>query len=51
MKNIKKILIIMLLLVPCFVKADMSAPTIRPLEIVVVKPNGVDYYSDYQTEW
>ena len=50
MKNIKKILIIMLLLVPCFVKADMSAPTIRPLEIVVVNPNGVDYYSDYQTE-
>ena len=50
MKNIKKILIIMLLLIPCFVKADMSAPSIRPLEIVVVNPDGVDYYSDYQTE-
>ena len=43
MKNIKKILIIMLLFIPCFVKADMGAPMLREFEMVVVNPEGVDY--------
>ncbi len=43
MKKIKKLLIIMLLLIPCFVKADMGAPMLREFEVVVVNPEGVDY--------
>lgn len=50
MKNLKRLLILLILCVPCFVKADMGAPMLREFEIVVVNPNGVDYepnqYSD-----
>ena len=43
MKNLKRLLILLILCVPCFVKADMGAPMLREFEIVVVNPNGVDY--------
>lgn len=50
MKHIKKLFILLLLCVPCFVKADMGAPMLREFEIVVVNPDGVNYeplqYSD-----
>ena len=50
MKNLKKILILLILFIPIFVNADMGAPVLREFEIVVVNPNGVDYtpyqYSD-----
>ena len=50
MKNLKRLLILLILCVPCFVKADMGAPMLREFEIVVVNPDGVDYipfqYSD-----
>ena len=43
MKFIKKLLVLLIICVPCFVKADMGAPMLREFEIVVVNPNGVDY--------
>jgi len=50
MKNLKRLLILLILCVPCFVKADMGAPMLREFEMVVVNPDGVDYepfqYSD-----
>lgn len=50
MKQIKKLFILLLLCIPCFVKADMGAPMLREFEIVVVNPDGVNYeplqYSD-----
>ena len=51
MKQIKKLFILLLLCVPCFVKADMGAPMLREFEIVVVNPDGVDYEAnDYNEE-
>lgn len=44
MKRLKSLLIIVILLFPLVAKADMGAPSIRPYDIVVVDPNGVDYY-------
>lgn len=45
MKNLKYLLIC-LLLFPVIVKADMGAPEVRPYELVVIDPDGVDYYPD-----
>ena len=47
MKKIKLLLVFILLLIPCMVKADMSAPSLKPYDMVVIAPEGIDYY-DYQ---
>ena len=51
MKKIKKFLLLsLILLISVFaynVKADMGAPKLREIELVVINPDGVDYY-DYQ---
>ena len=39
-----KVLLISLLLLPCMVKADMGAPEMKPYEMVVTNPEGIDYY-------
>ena len=39
-----KMLLISLLLLPCMVKADMGAPEMKPYEMVVTNPEGIDYY-------
>ena len=44
MKKIIKYLLLTILFIPCIIKADMGAPMIRPYEMVVTNPNGIDYY-------
>ncbi|MBR1817770.1 MAG: hypothetical protein IJ772_02870 [Bacilli bacterium] len=46
MKKILKSLILLILICPLFVKADMGAPQVRQYEIVVIKEGGIDYYQD-----
>lgn len=43
MKKLKYLLFI-LLMVPCFVKADMAGPLMKPYKMVVINPAGIDYY-------
>lgn len=47
MKKIKILLVFILLLIPCMVRADMGAPMLKPYDMVVVAPDGIDYY-DYE---
>lgn len=47
MKKIKLLLLLIVMLIPCMVKADMGAPMTRPYEMVVTAEDGIDYY-DYQ---
>lgn len=48
MKKISKLLVLLLLIMPLTVMADMGAPYIEPYDLIVTDSNGVDYYSDYQ---
>lgn len=43
MKKLKYLLFI-LLFIPCMVKADMGAPELKPYEMIVTNPDGIDYY-------
>ena len=49
MKNLKKIFILLIIFISFIaintVKADMSAPELRPYEVVVTNPSGIDYYN------
>ena len=49
MKKILSIIIFVLFMFPAVVKADMGAPEIKPYEMVVIAPEGIDYY-DYNHE-
>ena len=44
MKRIKKLFVLLLLVIPFGVNADMGAPEIKPYDMVVTNPDGVDYY-------
>ena len=44
MKRIVKYLLVMILFVPFFVKADMGAPMLRMYKAEVIKESGADYY-------
>ena len=46
-KIVSKVFLIMLLLLPVGVLADMGAPEIKSYELIVTNPDGVDYYTDY----
>lgn len=46
MKKFLKIFVLLLLVVPFAVKADMGAPEIKSYDVVVTNPDGVDYYLD-----
>ena len=43
MKKLKYLLFV-LFLIPGMVKADMGAPDVRPYDMVVTNPDGIDYY-------
>ena len=49
MKKLKKIFILLIVFISFIainsVKADMSAPELRPYEVVVTNPSGIDYYN------
>lgn len=46
MKKNFKILLLLILFIPCIINADMGAPMTKPYEMIVTNPEGIDYY-DY----
>ena len=46
MKKFLKLFVLLLLVIPFSVYADMGAPEIRPYEVIVTNPNGIDYYDN-----
>lgn len=40
------LIIALVFIIPFGVKADMGSPEMRPVEMVVTNPEGIDYYSD-----
>lgn len=46
MKKIFKLFLLFILFIPCVIKADMGSPILRPYQMVVINPNGLDCY-DY----
>ena len=46
MKKFLKLFVLLLLVIPFSVYADMGAPEIKPYEVIVTNPNGIDYYDN-----
>ena len=47
MKNILKSLLLILMMFPILVHADMGAPSTIPYDIIITKEGGIDYYNDF----
>ena len=46
MKKILSVLVLLLLLIPFSVRADMGAPDVKSYDLQVTNPDGVNYYTD-----
>ena len=46
MKKFLKLFVLLILVIPFSVYADMGAPEIKPYEVIVTNPNGIDYYDN-----